>query len=448
MDIVAPTMIDAAFALSSVPLALLGVVRGKREMVIAAMCVVQFFATSCLIVFAVLPQLVAIVASSPIQASFLIASPVITTVVLPVVVSLIARRFGGRIITVMLCLISGMALAVACALLQWASLGPHLYPLFVVLGLCLGCGSVTFNAAIIQCSWWCSESKQGAVSGLLLFFWVLGMPVFGVFAAPMVTATSSSSLLLLWCLCVFLAALIAAVLAADPPSIQLGRVDASSHYDVLHLATVCFGQEIVPTVSLIHDLQLALTSCHSLCIVHIAGVTLGCFLGFLVWLPSFFVGMFGVTSAFAGYVLFGYGSAAAVTTLVAGFVSDKLNVWVVTVVFLIISFGSFVCLAASTNLALSIVATILIAVGTMSANTCCYKLIMLCCRTSMAGTVGCMETMSNLIGFVLPFVFGPIAFSVAELSQGLRVGLSIPAVLLASCLVPFAILIVTKKEND
>ena len=84
-----------------------------------------------------------------------------------------------------------------------------------------------------------------------------------------------------------------------------------------------------------------------------------------------FVGVFGIDSAFAGYILFGYGSTAAVATLIAGVLCDKFNVWIVTAVFLSISCGAFVCIAISTNLAMSIVMTIVSAIGTLCTNTCC-----------------------------------------------------------------------------
>jgi MFS family permease len=165
--------LDVDFEVTSVPVTLVGRIRGNREVVLVAMCVVQFFAASCVVVFGVLPGVVSVLASSPVQASFLVASPVVTTVVLPVPVTFIARKFGGKTITVVLCVISAIALAIAAAVVLWAPLGPRLYPLFVVLGLGAGCGSVTFNSAIVQCSWWFPLQRQGTIAGLLLFFWIL-----------------------------------------------------------------------------------------------------------------------------------------------------------------------------------------------------------------------------------------------------------------------------------
>jgi nitrate/nitrite transporter NarK len=439
--------LEEEFTSGGARLDLLGRVHGRREAVLVIMCLVQFFAASCVIVFAVLPDVVSVVASSPLEASFLVASPMVTTLVLPVPVSLASRRFGGRVVTVVLSAVSGTGLAVACAVVQWVALGPRFFPLFIILGLCFGCGSVTFNAAIIQCSWWFPLRHQGLVAGLLLFFWVFGVPVFGVLAAPMILATSTSSLLLFWCLCVIFSTVMAALFAADPPSIQLDRC-AGVEDNLERTASLCFGQEVFPVGSLSRDLRHAVVSCSSLCIIHIGGVTLGCFLGLLVWIPTLFGGIFGVSASVSGYILFGYGSAGAIATVLAGFASDKLNVWTMIAVFLTLSCGGFVCVAASTSLPLSIVAVVACAFASMTANTCCYKLIMMCCQGTMTGTIGWMETASNLVGFLLPFVFGPIAVAVETMSQGLRIGLCIPAGLLLSSIVPFLVLFRSREGGN
>jgi nitrate/nitrite transporter NarK len=143
----------------------------------------------------------------------------------------------------------------------------------------------------------------------------------------------------------------------------------------------------------------------------------GLLLGTLSVLPTFFEGCFNVGSSFAGYVLFGYGCAAAASSFLAGFAVDKFNIWVLTAVFLSLGCAGYICLAASSTLVVSIVAVIVIAMGTIFANTCCYKLIMISCQASMSGTIGWMETAANLTGFLLPLIWGPIAFSVGVIAR-------------------------------
>ncbi len=378
-------------------------------------------------------------------------------------------------------LLTSIGLAIVAALFEWVQVLAPLYGVFVFAGLLIGFGSATINSGVIQCCWWWPVSKQGFVAGLFLCMATLGSAVFGAFAAPMIDGVGISSLMLLWSLTILAGSVLLLLFAADPPYVQVARAhrraggtieplpvkmpDALARCSLYRTLTrrclltqselekekaavmlsqaalrgkaSAFGQEVFPTQSFVNDLGRSLVSGHSWCMITMASITLGCYLGLLVWVVTFFVQVFQTPPQQAGFILFGYGISSSMARIPSGMLVDRINPLLFMSITLLCACAGFVCLVASTLFELSVAACVIIAISTAGANTCCYKLVVSQCPDSISGTIGWMETLGSLLGFVLPLAFGALG-SIPAVGQalGLRIGMIIPCALILLAFIP------------
>jgi MFS family permease len=195
---------------------------------------ITFMGTSAVIGFGVTSSHLRVpLGLSPLQESLLDACPLLGVAAVCIPATLVSRRHGGRYISVVLCMVTAAAMAIAAALCHWANLA-GLAPLFYILGLLMGCGLATVNCGLIQCWWW-SEKYQGTVVGVLLFSTTCGPAVLGAIAAPIISAWGLAGFYLFWSLCLVGAAALALLLGHDPPYVQLVRLAHAQHYDVQQL---------------------------------------------------------------------------------------------------------------------------------------------------------------------------------------------------------------------
>ena len=370
---------------------------------------------------------------STIQQSLLASSPLLGVAFICIPATMLARSFGGRIIAFVCMLVTASCLFVCAAMFQWVKVTFELYPLFIVMGLLIGSGTACVNCGLIQ-MWWFQEKYQGSVVGVFLFATTMGPSVFGAFAEPFLNATSIQALLLFWGLNILVVGCVAFIFGHDPPYVQLIKFARGKNFvveplpptkiehfdisqdDIKAVANLSFQQDIFPERRIITDIRKSLTHLRSWCVILIADVTLGCYLGFIVWIPFFFLTVFSTDGVTAGLILMGYGISGSIGAAVAGPIIDFTNIWISTAVFLICSFLGFTCLAASTVYGLSIAGTIWTGFFILAANTACYKLVVIECPDSIAGCMVWMECFADFLAFALPLIFGAIFDAQVSLS--------------------------------
>lgn len=331
---------------------------GNRIGVLIAMCYVGFIGSSCVVVFGITATVLASrLRLSVIESAMLSSASLLLSGCFAVPISLLTSEYGARVLCFVLELIAGTCLLILAALLLWAPDPASLYPLFVILALGLGFGVVVVNAGLVQLSWWFPNKYQGTVAGTFLFAVSLGPAVFGAFAFPAIAAMSISGFFLLWACFVYAGAVVSIVFCHNPPYTQLLRTMKkkgirietlpgtsrrnlielqTSHVSLAQLKAVCkemFQQEVFPVASLLRDLRLSLTRLENWCVIGIASFSLGSLLGFTVWIPTFFEGVFHTDGETAGFIVMGYGLAAAIGCVLGGYLTDALNVWICTIIF-------------------------------------------------------------------------------------------------------------------
>ena len=335
---------EADLAISMTALDAAQAVRGNRYAVFACFCYVGFIGdfsfpfsvllltlihpgSSCVVVFGITAEaLKDRLRLSVIESAMLTSTALLAAAVGAVPVSLLTRLYGGRVLCFVLESLAGSALLVLAAVLNWAGDLPSLYGLFVVLGLLLGCGVVVVNAGLVHMSWWFPERSQATVAGVFLFAVSMGPGVFGAFANPAIATMTIQGFFLLWSLLVYAGAIVS-LFCFNPPYTQLLRIirkrnmlvetlpgESSKNLVLLEksnvtqkqLMVVCrevFQQEVFPESAFLRDLRLSLTRLQNWCIIGIASFTLGALLGFTVWIPTFFPGVFGTDADTAGYIV-------------------------------------------------------------------------------------------------------------------------------------------------
>ena len=439
-------------------------VRGNRYVVLAVLSVAGFMATSATILFGVTAATLASQLDlTIIQSAMLTASPLLCSATIAVPISMLTRSYGARVIVFLLLTATGTAILILAAILQWAANLPSLFPLFVVLGVFVGFGLANVNASVIHCAWWYPGELQGTVAGIFLFSVSMGPAVFGAFAFPAVEAMTISGFFLFWALSILLSGVACLIWAANPPYIQLTRrlVKSGSPVESLpgtsarnlitlhqcrvtqaQVVQICkssYGQEIVPTEYFVSDLRSSLSSLTNWTVIIIASLSLGTLLGLIVWIPTFFLGVFPLETdgTSAGYIVMGYGFSSAFGCVVAGLLCDRFNYWIWGGIFISISFLCCVCLAVSTIYGLSVAAAVVAGFCTSASNVSAYKLVFTIVTKGSSGTVGWMESFGNLFAFAVPLIFGAIVNDETAIRQSetLRLGMAVPSALMGSCLV-------------
>ena len=363
-----------------------------------------------------------------------------------------------------LLVISGSSILVIAGVLQWVPLAqlPSLYPLFVIMGLGVGFGLVNINSSVVQLSEWFPRKQNGTVLGVFLFSVSMGPAVFGAFADPAIETMTLPGFFLLWGLFFYIAGAIVLVLAHNPPYIQLSRrlrkgsnnkveslpgtssrnLVAAPTISQAEILTVCrlLGQDVLPMANVSLDLKKSLTRLTNWMVITVASLSLGCLLGTIVWIPTFFEGIFGTAPRISGFLVFGYGAASALGCGLGGILADRFNFWIVGFLFNALSMVSFVVVGVSTVFGVTVGAIICVGFFSAGANTSAYKLVFAVLTEGNAGTVGWMESGGNLMSFCIPLIFGAIVSGSSLASEdSLRLGMAVPASFMLVCIVALII---------
>jgi nitrate/nitrite transporter NarK len=90
-------------------------------------------------------------------------------------------------------------------------------------------------------------------------------------------------------------------------------------------------------------------------------------------------------------------------------------------------------LGVSTVFGVSVAATVVAGCSVSCLNVAAYKLLFSYCLKGSSGTIGWAESGGNIIAFALPLIYGAIvdASDASNKSSSLRIGMCLPAVLLA-----------------
>ncbi|HEY7608396.1 MAG TPA: nitrate/nitrite transporter, partial [Alphaproteobacteria bacterium] len=231
------------------------------------------------------------------QFGLLVGTPILTGSLIRLVLGIWTDQYGGRVVY------SGVMAsgAIATALLTFA----YDYPTFLLAALGVGIAGGSFAVGIAYVSRWYPKGKQGTALG------IFGVGNVGAavtkFLAPLVlVAFGWKMVALVWAGGLMLMAIVFFVFAKDDPA--LAERKRQGH------KPDTFASQMAP----LKNLQVWRFSLYYFFVF-------GAFVALSLWLPRYFIGVYGVDIATAGMLGAAYSIPGSIFRAVGGAMSDKFG---------------------------------------------------------------------------------------------------------------------------
>lgn len=340
---------------------------------------------------------------TPTMVGFLVAVPSLSGSLLRIPFAAWVDTTGGRkpILILLAASIVGMAGLTALMLLLY----PHgmtagLYPLLLVLGILSGCGIATFSPGIGQVSYWFPQARQGAALGTYAGVANLAPGIFSLLL-PVALATLGLAYSYLVWLLLLIAGTVLYVFAGRNAWYFQARAQGADPAQARALAQAQ-GQELFPARSTRESLVISARVGKTWFLVAIYFATFGGFIALTSWLPTYWTAFFGVSAVAAGAYTALYSISASVFRVLGGGVADRLGGERTVQAALAAMLSGALLMSISHAAALSIAATLIMALGMGVANAAVFKLVAKEVPQAVGGASGWVGGLGAFGGFALP----------------------------------------------
>ncbi len=326
----------------------------------------------------------------------LVGTPILTGSLSRVFLGVLADRFGGRIINLVVMLLA----AASTVALSFA----HTYPLMLLAALGLGLAGGSFAAGVAYVSKFFPKEKQGAALG------VYGAGNIGAaitnFAAPFVMAASGwESVARIWAAVLVAMALVFFFLSKDEPTLAERRA--------AHAKPPSLMAQFAP----LRRLQVWRFSLYYF-------FNFGAFVALSLWLPRYLIGVYQVDLKTAGMLAAAFSLPAAAFRIFGGWLADRIGARrVMYAAFGVAVIGSFLLSYPATSYVvdgiegpipfriatgLPVFMAILVILGFFMSlgMAAVYKHIPVYYPNDIGAVGGLVGMIGGLGGFVLPIAFG------------------------------------------
>ena len=162
------------------------------------------------------------------------------------------------------------------------------------------------------------------------------------------------------------------------------------------------GQELFPARSTRESLIVSARIWKTWLLVAIYFTTFGGFIAMTSWLPTYWTAFFGVSAVAAGLYTALYSISTSVFRVLSGSVADRLGGEKTVRLALIVMLAGAGLMSVSHALALSIAATLIMALGMGAANAAVFKLVAKEAPQAVGGASGWVGGLGAFGGFALP----------------------------------------------
>ncbi len=340
---------------------------------------------------------------TPTMVGFLVAAPSLSGSLLRIPFAAWVDATGGRKPILVLLTASAIGMAGLTALMF--RLYPHgmtagLYPLLLVLGLLCGCGIATFSPGIGQVSYWFPQSRQGFALGVYAGVGNLAPGVFSLLLPVALTALGLPGSYLIWL--IFLAIGVIVYFFTGRNAWYFQALAQGADPQRARRLAQTYGQEIFPARSTRESLLISARVWKTWFLVAIYFTTFGGFIAMTSWLPTYWTAFWGVSTVAAGMYTAAYSISTSLFRVAGGGVADRIGgertVQLALIVMLIGAGG----LSLSHDPALSIAATLVMALGMGVANAAVFKLVAKEVPQAVGGASGWVGGLGAFGGFALP----------------------------------------------
>jgi NNP family nitrate/nitrite transporter-like MFS transporter len=354
---------------------------------------------------------------SPVAVGFLVAMPSLSGSLLRIPFAAWVDTTGGRkpfLVLLTLSVIGMAGLSAVVAFLYPSGLTAAYYPLLLLLAVLCGCGIATFSVGISQVSYWFSKKAQGRA---LAAFGGVGNVAPGIFSMVIPMALVSLGLTgsyLIWLGMLAAGTVLYFLIGRNSPYFQLRAQGMEPAEARLH-AAAC-GQALFPAGSLKDSLSVSARVWRTWALVTIYFTTFGGFMALTAWLPTYWMGYFGMTAIQAGVLTALYSILTSLIRMLGGMVSDKLREGgenTAILALFIMLMGALVMIGAR-DYQLAIPGEILLAFGMGICNAAVFKMVPQAAPKAVGGAAGWVGGLGAFGGFAIPPM---LAFAVRDLGK-------------------------------
>ena len=225
----------------------------------------------------------------------LVGTPILTGSLIRLILGIWTDIYGGRIVLTLLMLASALA--------TWLLSGAETYPQFLLAGLGVGIAGGTFIAAVAYVSRWFDKKKQGLPLGIIGAGNV-GAAVTKFLAPVVMVALGWAAVAKIWAVALAALAIIFWIWSKDDPVLRHQKATGEKPQPAL--------MQLAP----LKNLQVWRFSLYYFFVF-------GAFVALALWLPKYFVSVYGVSIITAGMLGAMYSIPGSLFRIFGGWLSDK-----------------------------------------------------------------------------------------------------------------------------
>lgn len=383
---------------------------------------------------------------SPALVGLLIAIPALSGSLLRIPFGAWVDINGGRIPFLILMLLSLTGLGGVTLLLatSYPDGMKDMYPLVLFFGFLSGCGIATFSVGIGQTSYWFPKNKQGVALGTFGGLGNLAPGIFSIVLPVFLTYYGFISAYFAWFLFLLLGTVLYGFLGINSPYFQYRKAGFSDQ----HARTEAkkHGQEIFPSGSVKESLINSAKIRNTWALVALYFSSFGGFIALTAWFPTYWNEFQGFTLLKAGLFTSVFAIMTSLIRVYGGKIADKFGGEMVALVSMSTILVSSGVLSFASNLILSVVAVIMLALGMGISNGAIFKLVPVYIPKSVGGAAGWIGGLGAFGGFALPPIMGAIAGQYGK--TGYARGFIVFAILSVINLLIIYVLLKTRKRNN
>jgi MFS transporter, NNP family, nitrate/nitrite transporter len=305
----------------------------------------------------------------------------------------------------------------------------RLYPVIFLFGALSGCGIGAFSVGNAQTSYWYPFDKQGRALATYAGLGNSSPGIFTILIPVALVAFGLTTTYLLWLAFLVVGTAIYAAIAVDPYYFQLRKQGLDANQARERAAEL--GQELFPSGNTFVSIREAVVLPRSWVLVAMYFTSFGGFLALTVWLPSYWVALYGVETRTAGILTaIGFVLFATLIRIPGGVLSDRIGGEQIAILsFTTVGIGATLMILTR-DFSVAIVGMILLATGIGIANAAVFQLLPMYVPEAIGGASGLVGGLGAFGGFVVPPLLGLFVdiYGVTGYATGFVVYLGLAAV--------------------